>query len=320
MKRVSIIGVVMVGLSAALFGAASSPAPQPAGGPSMRELADQAAKAMAAGEFDKAIEFYEQLRPRLPQVAEVPYNSGVAAYRSGDMEAAAAFFREALAQGQSASLQSQAAESLGHVTTRRIFDGQTPRSAEPEFGKKLDSALRDMRDVFRHFRDRLRANPADDSARRNAERAQQQLQRLEEIQRQLQQQQQQQQPDQPQQSDQASQRRQGEQNQSEQQQQQSPRPQPQQEGQQRQQQQQQQQAEQGAGEQSEPPGEAQQQQAQSQAEQTPPAGSQEQRAASQLSDDEAERLLQRVRDRSRQRQQQRAAQQAREGGRVDKDW
>jgi Ca-activated chloride channel family protein len=334
LSRQFITGVFTVMTAfAGAYAATSSSAPHassPAEEMSASDLAEQAADAFATGDFSRAIELYGQLRPRLPDAAEVPFNAGVAAYRAGDMDAAAEFFRNALAEGRTPELQSQAAESLGHVTTQRVFDGDSPRAAQPQFNEKLDSAIRDMRDVFRHFRNRLRSNPADDTARRNAERAQRQLQRLEQVRQQLQQQQSQQQQDesQQQQDEQNQQRQQDQQNQQQQQQDQSQQPQNQQDQSQQQQQQQsqeqqpqeQQQAQQsGTEDQSESSGAASESADQEQSQEQPSARNARQ-DSERMTEDEAERILQRVRDRNRQREQQRAARQQRASGRVDKDW
>ncbi|MHC4615234.1 MAG: tetratricopeptide repeat protein, partial [Planctomycetota bacterium] len=231
------------------------------------DLLRQAEHAFADERYGDAVEMYDQLRQRYPQEAQIPYNMGVAAYRQGDLQRAAELFDQARMLAADPALRARSAYNLGTTAYRKSLEQpQDPAGAQTQ----LQNATGDLEQALAHFREALDADPGDEDARANGELAYRWLEQLQQMQQQQQQQQGQPQQDQQQQQEQQQpQQQEGDEQQQEQQQQQ-------------QQQEQQQQA--------------QQQQATESQEEASEDERDEAAERKPMSREEAQRLLQQVRD------------------------
>ena len=273
----------------------------------------QAEEAFGGERYTDALELYDRLRDRYPDAPEIPYNMGIAAYRGGDLDRAAELFNEALRLGGDPDLRSRSAYNLGTTAFRRALE-PTPQPLS-ESMTQLDDATQDLLASLRHYRDALDANPGDLDAQANGELAQRWLEQLEQMKQQLEQQQQQQQeqpdqqeqqerdPDQDQENPQQSQSQENSEQGQDEQQQQQPQAEP----------------EEGEQEQQAQPSESGEEQPdQEQQTEQPSAGEEAQEKP--MSREEAERLLQGVRDKEQQRRRDLARQEALQQPPVDKDW
>jgi colicin import membrane protein len=320
-------------LVALLASLALSQAPEPAQAPAP-------APASAPAPNDPEVDRWEAAVAAQPDSAAAHYNLGVARYRAGQFKEAADSFKRAgeVASGAdspdpalaASSAYNRAASFYGSTreqaeAAQRMLEAKEREGAAEGAGAPIDpealkQAIADATASFDGFRDAAYADPSDLGSRANAEQSRRLIRALEELQRQQQQQQQQQnekqQPQDQQDAKDQEQPQDGEQ----------PKPQdapseerPQdQEGK-------------DGGADDEKEREAQQQQQQGQPRQDPPADRpQELEAAKQqpakpgeMTKEEADRLLQGVRDRERRRraeQDRRAQEQATRGRAPVKDW
>lgn len=271
---------------------------------SAAELVEAAQQAMVAERYHDAYDLYEKAGSLLPEAAEIPYNMGVAAYRQGDLARAVELFDQARLLARDPSMQARTAYNLGTASAGQAMQSQALDPAVAE--SRLQGATETLRSAMKHFREAIAADPLDQDARANGELAWTWLQQLEELQEQMQQQgQENQEQDQDPNEDQ----NQDQQQQGDQQQQQDQQQQGEQQQQDRQQQTGQQEQEQPAPSEA---GNDQQQdrpdERQASAERTP------------MSREEAERLLQSVRDKEARRREELARIQAAGSPPVDKDW
>jgi len=305
---------VMATLCAALLTPGSG-APAPDANRDGRGLVEAAQQAMTDGRFDEALDLYGQAGAVLPGRAEIPYNMGVAAYRQGDLARAAELFDQARLLASDPAMQAMSAYNLGTTAVRSALDSQEQDAAIAQ--TQMQNATESLRSSLDHFRQAIESNPGDVDARANGELAWRWLQELE---KQMEQQgRQQQDSDQDPNDNQDQQPPQDGQNQP-------PPNQDQNQGQDQPQQQdesqpspiegdeQQQQGDQGDQQQEQQEQSAQQQE-QSQQDERP--GSSERKP---MSREEADRLLQNVRDKEARRREDLARQQASRRRPVDKDW
>ncbi len=163
--------------------------------------------AFDAAKFDEAAAAYAEAVAANPASASALYNQGVAQYRGGEFEKAAATFAQSaqLADAHLAassmfnegnSLYSQALGQLG--SQEGSAAPQNPSTTPTESGGQPDlgHAIEQVKKALTHFKDASSADPTDVDARVNAETSHRLLKQLEEIQKQQQQQQQQQNQDQ----------------------------------------------------------------------------------------------------------------------------
>ena len=302
----------------------------PAGG--IPVLVRTAEELMNREAWPQAALAWSQVERADPGLATAAYNRGVAEYRAGDMEAAADAFRRAGEIGD-AGLAARAMYNEGTAryaeAVRRLADDEGSEAtppANPEDDAPIDPIKDAMERVGRsldHFRDAIDADPANKDARANAELAHRLLQQL----REFQEQQDQQQGDQEQQNQQQGDQEQQDQQQGDQEQQE------QQQGDQDQQEQQQGDQEQQEQQQGDQEQQEQQQGDQEQQQETDGSASAEKSddetseaakaGEERMSREEAERLLQSVRDKERQRRKARAEAETRSEDRrppVRKDW
>jgi tetratricopeptide (TPR) repeat protein len=266
------------------------------------DLLRQAQDAFAGQRYAETLDLYDQLRQRYPQEAQIPYNMGVAAYRQGDLSRAAELFDQARMLAADPALRAKSAYNLGTTAYRRSLE---PSQDTTESQTQLQDATGDLEQALEHFREALDAEPGDMDARANGELAYRWLEQLQQKQQQMQQQ-----------PGEAQQQPQPPQDQQQQDQQQQPQ---EQQGDQQQEQQQQDQQQQAAGK-----DEQQQTQEQEAAEgEQAEASADERDEAAQrmpMTREEAQRLLQQVRDKERRRQEERARREAGRQPPVDKDW
>lgn len=263
----------------------------------------------AAGEFDEALEVYKLAEADCPECPELAYNQGLAHYRMRDFEKAHEKFNEALLT-RDLRLEQRAKYNLGNVAYAQALE----KMADPK------EAVEHAQRAIAFYRDALELDENDTQARANIEIAQLLIKQLLDEQKQQQEQEPNQQEDQQQQSEQNEQCDNPQQGQSDEQpENQQDQQEQQQEGSQdqesdeQQQQQQQQEGQEGQPEQQEQqsgdaePGDQQQAQAQQY----------EQR---ELTREEAERLLQAVRDKEAQRRDEKARQMRAKRVPVKRDW
>ncbi len=263
----------------------------------------EAGRALEEKRYDDALKLYEQARALDPQAAEIPYNMGVAAYRKGDLDQAAQLFDQARMLATDPALRARAAYNLGTTAYRKSI--AQPEDA-PQAQAAMQQASNELSQAIEHFRETIDADPTDMDARVNGELAWRWLEQLKEMQKRQPQQQQGQEQEQQQDQEQQQQQQQGQQ----------------QQGEAKQQQQQQEQAEDQPGQGQEGEEQQEDQQANQAAQEPPepkeaPGDSAERRP---MTREEAERLLQGVRDRQRQRQQELARQRNARKPPVEKDW
>ncbi len=304
------------------------PSPAAAKPTSVTKLIDQAKASFEAGDFDSAIEFYKQAGDLLPLLPQISYNQAVANYRKGDFQRAAELFNEAILLSEDPELQNKARYNLGNAMyeqARPYMASETdpPDPPDPQQNAaQLEEATKGLEKALSHYKQAVNADPGDLDARHNAELSHQLLKQLRELQEQQQQQQQQDSQDQQEQQDQQ---------QSQEKQQQD------QEGQDQQDQQQQSQSQSGEEEQQQQlpqqsEGEEPKEEPQPQTTPDEQEGKDEQQEQPQsdaaheesdrqpMSKEQAERLLQSVRDKERQRRSELARREAGKRSRVDKDW
>lgn len=274
---------VRLGLIAAIILAAPGVA-MAEGGADARKLVAEANRAYHAGDVAQALEGYKQAEVTMPESPELAYNRAAAHYKLGQYVEAREYFNRSLAT-RDLSLEAKAKFNLGNVAYASAMEKLA----------SLKEAIDLLKGAIGHYQDALEINPQDGDARANIEMAQLVIKDLLDKLKKQQQEQQQEGQDQEQEDEsQQDQQQRGEDQQDEKQQ--GDQPQDQQEGDQEQ--------------------KHQQPEAHDQDEQQQP-----QQAEGEMTKDEAERLLQSVRDRERQRREEQAQRRRRAPRRrVIKDW
>ncbi len=312
------IGLVII-INAALACAAAAQDVSP------QELVRQANEQLRSGQYDEAIEKYKQAAELLPDVAEIAYNRAIGHYRNGDFDNATEQFITSL-KTRDPELEAKAKFNLGNCAYAAAL---AKKDNIPEAVEHLKSAIL-------HYKDAIESNPQDKDARINIEMAQLLMKDL--LDKQKQQQEEQQDEDQNQdeqkdqeeqdenqdpQQDQEGEDQQQEQASDQQDQEQSGDQEQQQDGEDQQQQNEQQQGQQQQDEQEQgqpQAGEGQQQEQQ----QTQAAEEQQQQGKKgqerKMTREEAQRLLQMIRDKEMQRRRNLARRARTKHAPVDKDW
>ncbi|MCP4068083.1 MAG: hypothetical protein GY741_07360 [Phycisphaeraceae bacterium] len=250
----------------------------------IRTAIEAARASMASEDWAKAADAWSEVERLDPTAAAAIYNLGVARYRDGDPQAAADAFERAARFGDA----DLAARSMYNEGTARYAAaletlGEDTETSDP---KAMQETIERVERSLEHFKDALDADQENRDARINAELAARLIRRLEEVQQQQEQQQQGQQQQDQQQQDQQ---------------------------QQDQQQQDQQQQDQQKDSEQEDDAEA----TPSSSEASDDAEASEPR----MTREEAERLLQSVRDKERQRRREKAeAEERRPKKPVERDW
>ncbi|MDG2201205.1 MAG: hypothetical protein P8K80_08505 [Phycisphaerales bacterium] len=320
---------------------AAPPAVAPSATGSYRSLVQDSALAIDQGRFEDAITAIDAAQAQLEiPMAELAYNRAVANYRLGNWPAAASDFTEAIALTDDQSLLSDSVYNLGNVTHRQVVESLQAgnETGAQQAIDQLETAQAELDSALNHYRTAIESQVDDGDARANAEMTWDLIKQLQQMQEQLEQQQQQQQ-DQQQQQQQQDQQQQDQQQQDQQQQDQQQQDQQQQDQQQQDQQQQdqqqqdqqqqdQQQQDQQQEDQEQEDQEEQDQQKDSEQEDDAEATSSSSKASDdaeasepRMTREEAERLLQSVRDKERQRRREKAeAEERRPKKPVERDW
>ena len=149
---------------------------------------------------DPAVAAAERRLAERPDSPERLYNLGVALYRAGDRTKAAERFREAAMRSSSPALAAKAMYNEGVAAYADAVGELERQQANPEGGEApaegaspLDRLTDRVESAFTHFRDASIADPDDREARANAENARELLRLLKQAQQQQDQQQQDQQ-------------------------------------------------------------------------------------------------------------------------------
>lgn len=315
------------------------PAPPPA---SFSTIVREARAKLDAGDFAGAAERYaEALRAR-PEAAAAAYNQGVALYREGKYADAARTFSQAAeiaSEGtktdpvvearstynkaashyRATKAQAEAAERMLASEGAKVLDGAEAPAKEPVDPEALKAAIEDAQKSLQGFKDAALNDPTDRDARANAQQSLRLLRALEELRKQQEEQKQ----------DQNQEQKQDQEQQQQQQDQQQPKDQKQQE---QQQQKDPQSGDQGEAQPPKDPGDSKDQPKQEPsdgeqdapkqpADQPPPPKPSGERPG-EMTKQEADRLLQAIRDRERERraEQERAAAVPRNRRPPAKDW
>lgn len=289
------------------------------------ELVAQANKALTDGDTTKALHLYDEADKLLPDTPEIAYNKGIAEYRKGDYTKATELFTKALST-QDLALDAKARFNLGNCAYASALEQK----------EDLQAAIDKLGEAIVRYREALEADPNDIDARANIERAQLLIKYLIDQEKQRQEQEKQKQEDQQKQDQstqpsedkqpssqpesQPSSEKQDQQKQDQQQQDQQKQQgeqqdqQKQDEGQQGEQEKQEGQKKEGKPEAAEPQSGEQDKDQQQEQQQAVPATQQA------MTPEEAQRLLQMIRDKEQQRRDENARQMRIIQVPVDKDW
>ena len=283
------------------------------------DLISQANDALIADRYPEALGLYTAASDRLPRDERLQYNLGVAAYRAGELETAARAFERA-ASSSNAQLTESALFNRGNVAYREALETvQAAQNQQREQAMQdgapdpaaLDAPIQALEQAIQHYRDAIGTAPGNRDARRNAELAHRLMKALEQEQEQQEEEQQQ---DQQQDQEQQDQEQQDQEQQDQQQQDQE------QQDQQQQDQQQQDQEQQDQQQQDQQQQDQQQQDQQQQQQPKEGEGGQPVR----MTKEQAEALLQLIRDKEKERREELADREARAAARryrpVEKDW
>lgn len=118
-------------------------------------------QALAAGKTDEALKLYEQAAEKAADAPEVAYNRGVAFYRKGDRTAAAEQFQKALST-RDIKLEARAKFNLGNCAYAEALAKQN----------ELEKALEQLRLAISCYKDAIAADRNDLDAKINMETAQ----------------------------------------------------------------------------------------------------------------------------------------------------
>lgn len=124
-------------------------------------LVGQANQALAEGRTDEALELYDKAAGLVADSPELAYNRGVAYYRKGDRTKAAEQFKKALTT-RDLQLEARAKFNLGNCAYAEALDKQ----------QDLKAALEQLRLAISYYKDAIAADPDDIDAKMNIETAQ----------------------------------------------------------------------------------------------------------------------------------------------------
>lgn len=128
---------------------------------SPRDLVAEGNKAVQFGQYDEAIDRYKQAETLLPESPEVAYDLGVAYYRQKDYKKAVEYFSKALAT-RNPSLEAKTKYNLGNCSYSSALQKQEDTQA----------AVKDLQQAIQYYRDAIDLVPDEKDARANIERAQ----------------------------------------------------------------------------------------------------------------------------------------------------
>jgi Ca-activated chloride channel family protein len=164
-------------------------------------LMQKARNSLEEDRYPEALDLYIAASDRRPLDERLQYNLGVAAYRAGDLETATRAFERA-SNGTAPEITQSALFNRGNVSYRQALESveraQSAQSREmatqgqmdPE---TLDEPIAALEQAMAHYRDAIISSPDNRDARRNAELAHRLIKALEQKQEEQQQQQEQEQ-------------------------------------------------------------------------------------------------------------------------------
>jgi Ca-activated chloride channel family protein len=117
--------------------------------------------AYEAGNYDEALQLYDEASVEVPESPRVDFNRGTALYRKGDYEAATEAFKEAALKSRFPDLGSRAKYNLGNCAFRL---------AEHQRGSDLKKAVEHCRTSIQYYQEALELNPEFKQAAENIER------------------------------------------------------------------------------------------------------------------------------------------------------
>lgn len=217
-RLTNLLWLSAIAVLAAMCGAPAARAAEPVG-----DIVKSAASALKAGDYDRAVELYQQAQQAMPNSPAIAYNLGVAQYRKGDYQRAADAFSEAASLANDGSLRSRSIYNLGNAAYAQSLEALKSAADSGMSQDQLQRATDMLKQALDNYKQAIANDPHDEDARANAELSHKFLKRLQELQEKMQQQQQQQQQqnlDQQDQQQQQQQQSQSQQNQSGEQQQQ----------------------------------------------------------------------------------------------------
>jgi Ca-activated chloride channel family protein len=136
-----------------------------------RSLVERGNRAYQQGQFDKALEAYEQAARVKPEAAEIWFNIGDAYYRLGDYRAAMGAYEQAAVRSRRTALEARSKFNQGNACFRQaLAEGATDPSR----------ALEGLATSVRLYQDALKLDPALDDARHNIEVARRLMKQFEE--------------------------------------------------------------------------------------------------------------------------------------------
>lgn len=138
-----------------------------------RSLVERGNRAYHRGEFDRALEAYQQAASLQPEAAEIWFNVGNAYYRLGDYRAAMDAYEQAAVRSRSKALEARSKFNQGNACLRQALAGE----ADPS------QALEGLRTSVRLYQDALQLDPSLNDARHNIEVARRLIKEFEERQR-----------------------------------------------------------------------------------------------------------------------------------------
>ncbi|MSR28179.1 MAG: tetratricopeptide repeat protein [Phycisphaerales bacterium] len=185
MRPIAIAAIVLAQAALGADRVAPAPPPQIAKQVDLRAFREAAAKARAAldaGDFVEASAAYSKAAEADPSSAPAFYNRGVAQYRAGTFEQAAESFA-ASAQLADATLAAASMFNEGNAIYAQAL-AQMPEGAPPEAAAApqadLGQAIEQVKKALTHYKDAAAADAGDVDARVNGETAYRLLKKLEE--------------------------------------------------------------------------------------------------------------------------------------------
>ncbi|MEE8171089.1 MAG: tetratricopeptide repeat protein [Phycisphaerae bacterium] len=139
------------------------------GEPDVDALMARANEDLTAGDFDAALDLFSQASELRPESAEIAYNQGVAHYRNGDYARATELFTKALTYAD-ASLDARMKYNLANCAYAEALSQADDPAA----------AIKQVRRAMAYYRDTIASDPGDADARANIELAHRLLKELEE--------------------------------------------------------------------------------------------------------------------------------------------
>ncbi len=125
-----------------------------------RDLVKKGNRAYAAGNYDKAIEAYEEATVNLPESPRIYFDKGAAYYQKKDYEKAINAFEQAALKSKDTAFEASSKFNMGLCWFRK---------AERQMDSDLNKALEACGTSIRHFQEALELNPELKEAAENIE-------------------------------------------------------------------------------------------------------------------------------------------------------